>query len=185
MNDYTNVILETVNTPVIKTEALQVKNKEKLNWKTILLNIALFSGIVILLFYWKNSRKKRKSTIQKVANSTPIETVAEAEEKLKAQHHFSFKEELIYLEKIKNNKNPKMFFSVYDNMIKDFENQIVAKSDLSFNSYFEKNYGRQFAEDFKTLSNKISIEKYSPLASEESLEELFSEIKQLFSKIEE
>jgi len=185
MNDYTNVILETVNTPVIKTGVLQVKDKSKFNWKTILLNILLFSGVAFLLFLYKKRRKKRKLIMQKNEASAPVETVAEAEEKLRAQSHFSLREDLQYLERIKDEKEAPKFFTVYDSMVKNFENQINTKYQESLHSYFEKNYGLQFAEDFRTLSKKISIEKYSPIFSEESLEALYLEIHQLFSIIEE
>lgn len=185
VNDYTNVILETVNTPVIKTGVLQVRDKSRLNWKTILLNIGLFSGLAVLLFLYKKQRKKRKLITRKNAVSTPVETVAETEEKLRAQHRFSLKEDLQYLEKMKNEKDSRKFFSAYDDMVKSFENQINTKYGENLNSYIEKNYGHQPAENFRILSKKISIEKYSPIFSDESLEELYSEIRQLFSEIEE
>jgi len=185
VNDYTNVILETVNTPVIKTRVLQVKDKSRLNWKTIFLNIGLFSGLAVLLFLYKKQRKKRKLITRKNAVSTPVETVAETEEKLRAQHRFSLKEDLQYLEKMKNEKDSRKFFSAYDDMVKGFENQINTKYGENLNSYIEKNYGHQPAENFRILSKKISIEKYSPIFSDESLEELYSEIRQLFSEIEE
>ena len=185
VNEYTNTILETVNTPVISTSALQVKEKDKLNWMTIVLNLTLFSGLVFLLFYVRKSFKKRKFALQHISSAKPIETIAEVEQKLKSHHTFSLSDDLNYLENLKNQKDSKKFISAYEEMVKSFEKRIYQKEKLPLNAYFEKNFGAQFVENFKFLSNKISIEKYSPLATDDTLDELYEEIFQLFSKIKE
>jgi len=182
VNEYTNNILETVNSPVITTSALQIKEKNKLNWKTIFLNMGLFFGAAFLLFLVKRSYKKRKFITQN-NSSSPIETIAEAEEKLKSQNRFSLEVELEYLEKLTEQDDSEKFFTAYEDMVKGFENQVVDKDNPNLNSYLENKYGKKTAEEFRMLSNKVFIEKYSPLITEEYLKNLYSEIAQMFSKI--
>lgn len=185
VNEYTNTILETVNTPVIGTNALQIKEKNKLNWKTILLNFSLFFGLIYLFYLLRKRYKKRKKTKLKTNNQSPIETIAEAEEKLRNQQKYSLSDELNYLEKLKDQKDQTAFFETYDELIKNLETTINKEKNQSLEYYFESKYGSLFAEKYKNLSKKISIEKYSPINSDNILDDLYAEIYQLFSDIKE
>ena len=50
VNDYTNTVLETVNTPVLQTHNLKVKDKNRINWKVVFGNLFLLTAFVSLLF---------------------------------------------------------------------------------------------------------------------------------------
>ncbi len=185
VNEYTNTILETVNTPVIGANTLQIKEKNKLNWKIILLNFTLFFGLIFLFYLLRKSYKKRKKAKLKNKKQSPIETIAEAEEKLRGQQQYSLSEELNYLEKLKNQKDQTAFFKAYDELIKNFEDTINKDTNQSLESYFESKYGLHFVEKYKNLSKKISIEKYSPISSDTILDDLYNEIYHLFSHVTE
>ncbi len=182
VNDYTNDILETVNTPIIGTNVLQIKEKDGINWNTIILNITLFSGLAFLLFYLKKSQKKKKLVKPEIVGK-PIQTIAETERILRETQRFSIEDHLQYLEKMRFDRNAKGFFSVYDEMLKDLDNHFVKGVYQSVPQFFEKEFGNQESENYRKLSNKISIDKYSPLLSDEDLDELYSDIRILFSKI--
>ncbi|MDN5423584.1 MAG: BatD family protein, partial [Chryseobacterium sp.] len=59
VNEYTNTLLETVNTPVLKTTTFKVKEKSKFHWNILLTNIAILIGLFIVYLLFKTWQKKR------------------------------------------------------------------------------------------------------------------------------
>lgn len=53
MNEYTNNLLETVNTPVLKTTSFKVKEKSKFHWNILLTNMAILLGLFIVYLLFK------------------------------------------------------------------------------------------------------------------------------------
>lgn len=104
---------------------------------------------------------------------------------MRNQQKYSLSDELNYLEKLKDQKDQTAFFETYDELIKNLETTINKEKNQSLEYYFESKYGSLFAEKYKNLSKKISIEKYSPINSDNILDDLYAEIYQLFSDIKE
>ena len=71
VNDYTNNVLETVNTPVLQTHNLKVKDKNSINWKIVFGNLALMAGFLSLFLIVQKKIKHRKL---KPATVTATET---------------------------------------------------------------------------------------------------------------
>ncbi|WP_228413942.1 BatD family protein [Chryseobacterium sp. CH21] len=57
VNEYTNNLLETVNTPVLKTTSFKVKEKSKFHWSILLTNIAILVSLFIAYLLFKNWQK--------------------------------------------------------------------------------------------------------------------------------
>ncbi|MGC4130423.1 MAG: BatD family protein [Bergeyella sp.] len=182
VNDNISEILETVGTPVIGNSALKEKEKSRFDWKTILLNTAVFTVLAFLIFYLKKARKKRKSAKENIPTE-PIQTIEETERILRQSQKISVEDHLHYLKTLKDNKDSRQFFNVYDELLKDVENQMNEKGFSSFGAYLEQAFGKQESENFRNLSKKIALEKYAPVSADEDLEEFYNEIDILFSKI--
>ena len=60
VNDYTNTVLETVNTPVLQTQNFIVTDKNQINWKIVVGNIALLTSLITLFAVVMRKREKRK-----------------------------------------------------------------------------------------------------------------------------
>jgi len=60
VNDYTNTLLETVDSPVLKTTSFKVKEKSKFNWNVLFVNIAILIGLFIAYMVFKYWQKKTK-----------------------------------------------------------------------------------------------------------------------------
>ena len=59
VNEYTNNLLETVDTPVLKTTSFKVKEKSKFHWNILLTNIVILLGLFIVYLLFKTWQKKR------------------------------------------------------------------------------------------------------------------------------
>lgn len=180
VNDYTNTLINTVNTPIITIN--KTPEKGKLNWVVILLNLSLLSGIIYLLILLKNNRKKKKSAIINTPEE-PIENISETEEKLKSQQEFSIKDSLHYLDILKKENNKEKYFNAYSEFLKETENHINIQFNTQLVPYLETHFGKSATEELKKITTKISIEKYAPVSSPEEIENINSAIQELFSKI--
>ncbi len=57
VNEYTNNLLETVDTPVLKTTSFKVKEKSKFHWNILLTNIAILLGLFVAYLLFKTWQK--------------------------------------------------------------------------------------------------------------------------------
>ncbi|WP_232816070.1 BatD family protein [Chryseobacterium capnotolerans] len=58
VNEYTNNLLETVDTPVLKTTSFKVKEKSKFHWSILLTNIVILLGLFVVYLLFKTWQKK-------------------------------------------------------------------------------------------------------------------------------
>ena len=183
MNEYTNTVLETVNTPVLQTHNLKIKDKNTINWNIVFGNLALLTGFVslfLIVMHRKEKRRlKRKTT---VAPSSSL-SIAETEELLRKNLTYPFAETIEYLKKLKDNKDFTTFFETYDELHREAKKHFSATSDSEFRSILEQTKGQQVAEQYRVLSGKIQIEKFAPFHNEEEITNLYNIINNLYSDI--
>ncbi|HQD44975.1 MAG TPA: BatD family protein [Kaistella sp.] len=181
VNDYTNTVLETVNTPVLQTHNLKVKDKNSINWKVVFGNFALLTAFIAMFFVVVKRREKRKLKPQ-VAEKNFV-SIAETEDLIRKDLNNSVEENIEYLKKLKDNKDFATFFSVYNDLVNETKKRNLIQSESDFRRFLEQNKGQQFADQYRVLSEQIQFERFAPFHSEERIEELFNSISILFSEI--
>ena len=181
VNDYTNTVLETVNTPVLQTQNFIVTDKNQINWKIVVGNIALLTSLITLFAVVMRKREKRKLKPQLL--SKPITTIADTEEMLRKNLSNHFEESIAYLNILKDNKDITNFFSAYDDLHRETKEYYAANTESDFRAFLEQNFGKQLSEQYRALSEQIQIEKYAPFHLEEQVDELYTSIKTLYSDI--
>ena len=181
VNDYTNTVLETVNTPVLQTHNLKVKDKNSINWKVVFGNFALLTAFIAMFFVVVKRREKRKLKPQ-VAEKNFV-SIAETEDLIRKDLNNSVEENIEYLKKLKDNKDFATFFSVYNDLVNETKKRNLIQSESDFRRFLEQNKGQQFADQYRVLSEQIQFERFAPFHSEERIEELFNSISTIFSEI--
>ncbi|MFZ4929733.1 BatD family protein [Chryseobacterium sp. Mn2064] len=182
VNEYTNNLLETVNTPVLKTTSLKVKEKSKFHWNILLTNIAILLGLFVTYLLFKTWQKKRK-LIRETVPSKPLGSVAETEKELRESMKTDINDYFGYLENLKDNSEYEKFFTTLDELDQEVRNQYEQGSVAEFKAFLENHRGSSIAEDYGNLQRKIQMEKYAPIKSEHGLEELLKTIVNLYSQI--
>lgn len=182
VNEYTNNLLETVNTPVLKTTSFKVKEKSKFHWNILLTNIAILLGLFLLYLIFKNWQKKR-ALVRETVSSKPLGSVAETEKEIRELLKTDINDYFGYLENLKDNEEYEKFFVTLEELDQEVRNQYFKGSVTEFKTFLEKHKGASVAEEYSRLQQKIQIEKYSPVKSREGLEELLKTIVNLYSKI--
>lgn len=182
VNEYTNTFLETVDSPVLKTTSFKVKEKSKLNWNIFLTNIAILLGLIIAYFLFKNWQKKR-NIIKEKSTSKPLGSVAETEAEMRQSLKTDIADYFAYLENLKLSAEKQKFFETFEEMDSEVRSQYFQSSKQDFISFLERHNGQDIAEDYQRLLQKVQMEKFSPLTSEESLHDLLSHIVKLYSVI--
>ncbi|KIA82948.1 hypothetical protein OA84_05120 [Kaistella solincola] len=181
VNDYTNNVLETVNTPVLQTKHLKVQEKENINWKIVAGNLALLSTFAMLFFLV--IRKNEKKKLKKTPILQPISSIAETEELIRKKMVNHLEENIQYLKILKDRKDYSTFFSTYEELLREAMAIYGVTDDKAFRSQLEAAKGPYFTEKYRNLSERIQMEKYSPIHSDEEIQELFEAIKTIFSDI--
>ncbi|QOW11734.1 protein BatD [Kaistella flava (ex Peng et al. 2021)] len=181
VNDYTNTVLETVNTPVLQTQNFKVKDKNKIDWKIVIGNLALLMTFISLFLIVLKRREKRKLKPQLI--SSPITTIADTEEVIRKNLNNHFEESIEYLKILKDNKDFTNFFSAYTELNRETKESYYANTDSDFRTILEQTKGQQISEQYRTLSERIQIEKFAPLHSEEQMNDLYNSIHILYSEI--
>ncbi|UKB82782.1 BatD family protein [Chryseobacterium sp. MEBOG06] len=182
VNEYTNNLLETVNTPVLKTTSLKVKEKSKFHWNILLTNIAILLGLFVAYLLFKTWQKKR-TLVRETVPSKPLGSVAETEQEIRELMKTDINDYFGYLENLKDNEEYEKFFVTLDELDQEVRNQYFHGSAGEFKTFLEKYKGSSVAEDYSTMQQKIQMEKYAPVKSQEGLEELLKTIVNLYSQI--
>nr|WP_315029571.1 BatD family protein [uncultured Chryseobacterium sp.] len=182
VNEYTNNLLETVNTPVLKTTSLKVKEKSKFHWNILLTNIVILLGLFIAYLLFKTWQKKR-TLVRETASPKPLGSVAETEKEIRELMKTDINDYFGYLENLKDNGEYEKFFTTLEELDQEVRNQYFQGSVTEFKTFLEKHKGSSIAEDYNRLQQKIQIEKYSPVKTHEGLEELLKTIVNLYSQI--
>lgn len=182
VNEYTNDLLETVNTPVLKTTSFKVKEKSKFHWNILFVNIAVLLGLVLIYFLFKNWQKNRKNTMPEAA-SMPLGSVAETEMEIREQYKAGINEYFSYLENLKDNLEFDRFFQAYDELDQEVRNRFSVSSREAFGDFLDRSYGSAKAAAYYSLLQKIQMEKYAPVKSPEEIDDLLKSIVDLYSSI--
>lgn len=182
VNDYTNTVLETVNTPVLQTTNFKIKDKEKINWKVVAGNLTLLASSIMLFLFVLQRREKKKS-LKPVLISKSTTTIAETEEVIRKNLSNHFEESIEYLKILKDNKDFTNFFMAYDELNRLTKEHHYANTETDFRTFLEQNKGRQVLEQYRVLCEQIQIEKYAPFHSDDQMDDLYNSIHTLYSEI--
>ncbi|MCT2405947.1 BatD family protein [Chryseobacterium antibioticum] len=182
VNEYTNTLLETVNTPVLKTTTFKVKEKSKFHWNILLTNIAILVGLFIVYLLFKTWQKKR-TLVRETTSPKPLGSVAETEKEIRETLKTDINDYFSYLENLKDNGDYEKFFDTLEDMDLDVRKQYFQSPSEDFRTFLESYKGPAVAEEYRNLSQRIQMEKYSPLKSPEGMEELLKAVVNLYSRI--
>ncbi|MBW8523956.1 BatD family protein [Chryseobacterium chendengshani] len=182
VNEYTNTLLETVNSPVLKTTTFKVKEKSRFNWKVLFINAGILLGLFVAYLLFKNWQKKRIIVKEKTAPK-PLGSVAETEKEIRQSLKSDVGDYFTYLENLKDSHRFDQFFATVDELDSEVRNQYFQSSKDDFKQFLEQHLGGSVAERYRNLSQRIQIEKFTPVKSEESIGELLKEIIDLYSQI--
>ncbi|MFC0427084.1 MULTISPECIES: BatD family protein [Chryseobacterium] len=182
VNDYTNTLLETVDSPVLKTTSFKVKEKSKFNWNVLFVNIAILIGLFIAYMVFKYWQKKQ-NIIKEKPSPKPLGSVAETEKEIRESLKTDINDYFAYLENLKVSGDYPKFFETFEEMDADVRSQYFQSSKEDFKVFLERQNGSSVAESYQELLQKVQIEKYSPITSEDSLNELLKDIVKLYSLI--
>lgn len=182
VNEYTNNLLETVDTPVLKTTSFKVKEKSKFHWNILLTNIAILLGLFVVYLLFKTWQKKR-TLVRETVSQKPLGSVAETEKEIRQSLKTDINDYFGYLENLKDNGDYEKFFVTLEEMDQEVRNQYSQGSVMAFKTFLEKNNGSLIAEEYGKLQQKIQMEKYSPVKSADGIDELLKIIVNLYSQI--
>ena len=180
VNDYTNIVLETVNTPVLQTHNLKIKNKDKINWKIVAGNLGLMVAVLSLFVVLRKRQEKKKVKPQQLRSSISI---AETEEIIRKKIGHQFDENIEYLKILKENNDFETFFTAYHELNNETKNFFSVTNESEFRNYLEQNKGAHVAEQYRILSEKIQIEKYAPFHTAEHIDLILEAIISFYNEI--
>ena len=180
VNDYTNIVLETVNTPLLQTHNLKIKNKDKINWKIVAGNLGLMVAVLSLFVVLRKRQEKKKVKPQQLRSSISI---AETEEIIRKKIGHQFDENIEYLKILKENKDFETFFTAYQELNNETKNFFSVTNESEFRNYLEQNKGAHVAEQYRILSEKIQIEKYAPFHTAEHIDLILEAIISFYNEI--
>ncbi|WP_277110550.1 BatD family protein [Chryseobacterium taklimakanense] len=182
VNDLTNEVLETVNTPIIETEQYKIHNKSKLNWKTLFANyslIALFLGLIVFFI----SGLKKMNSLKPKTEKISLGSIAETEAALRSEIAVDVDAAVSFFEKLIEEERYGEFFNAFFSFDNDVKSQVFRKYKTSLKEHFENHKGQQVSEDYRNLIHTFEIEKYAPVHTKEHLLQLLAQIKSLYSQI--
>ncbi|MCD9616774.1 BatD family protein [Chryseobacterium gleum] len=182
VNEYTNNLLETVNTPVLKTTSFKVKEKNKIHWNILLTNIAILISLFVAYLLFKNWQKKR-TLVRENVPSKPLGSVAETEKEIRELMKTDINDYFGYLENLKDNGEYEKFFVTLEELDEEVRSQYFKGSASEFRTFLETHKGSLIAEEYGKLQQRVQMEKYNPVKSAEALEELLKTIVNLYSQI--
>lgn len=182
VNEYTNNVLETVDSPVLKTNHLIVKEKKRINWKALTINTFILSALFLCFLLFKNFKKSSDKNMLSSSEKN-VTNIAEKEKEIKKHHQIETADFFNYLQVVLDKNDFDGFFKTVEDLDEKVRKQhsIVEKAD--FAKFIESTFGRTVSDQYRNLSQKISIEKYAPLRIPEQMNELLNEIKEVYSVI--
>ncbi len=185
VNEYTNTVLEKVDSPVMSTQKLKVKEHKKISWLVIFGNLFIVGvGAMIFLYFNKKIKdKKREDLDKKKIASQPIVTIAETEAMLKNNVSFDVDSHFNYLQKMIDEGNASKFFEGFEDLKSDADQYCKTKYSSDFKDYLKLNFGQSESEKFNQLISKVNIEKYSPYSTKENQTEILKEIEEVYNKL--
>lgn len=182
VNEYTNTFLETVNTPVLKTTSFKVKEKNKFHWNVLFVNIAILLSLFVVYLLFRNWKRKRRLN-KKIEPVEPVGSVAETEKEIRERLKTDINDYFSYLENLKDKEDFQKFFQTLDELDTEVRSQYFQSSVEDFTDFLEKYKGSAIAEQYRSLTQKIQIEKYAPVKSSDAIDILLRAIVNLYSQI--
>lgn len=182
VNEYTNNLLETVDTPVLKTTSFKVKEKDKFHWNILLINVLILLGLFGAYLILRNWRRKQRKN-EKAAPADSLGSVAETEEKIRESMKSDINDYFSYLENLKDSGDYQRFFQTADELDAEVRKQYQQDSSETMRVFLESYKGTVIAEEYRNLLQKIQIEKYAPVKSAEALDDLLTGIVNFYSQI--
>lgn len=181
VNEYTNNVLETVNTPIIETSAYKVKEDNTLSWKPLLSNYILIAVTLALglLFYTFLRRVNRQ---QPKTLSKDLGSVKETEEILREQLLVGPSEFLQSAKSSAEAGDKNGFFENIEELDKAVDQRITRKEGKGLKAYLSETFGESFLEEYRSFREKIRIEKFAPTESRDSLMDLYSDAERIYTK---
>jgi len=135
------------------------------------------------LIWCLNIGKKKQNIIKEKPSPKPLGSVAETEKEIRESLKTDINDYFAYLENLKVSGDYPKFFETFEEMDADVRSQYFQSSKEDFKVFLERQNGRSVAENYQELLQKVQIEKYSPITSEDSLNELLKDIVKLYSLI--
>ena len=182
VNDYTNDFLETVDSPVLKTTAFKVKEKKKFNWNILLVNTGVLIALIVAFFSFRKWQRKQRLVVENVEGKS-LGSVAETEAEIRERLKTDVSDYFSYLKSLKNEQNYDAFFSTVSELDEEVRSEYFNNEGGSFITFLENYKGHSVAEEYENLQQQIQMEKYSPVRSEQSIDDLYKDIINLYSKI--
>ncbi len=182
VNEYTNNVLETVDSSVLKTNHLKLKEKNSINWKALSINAFIMSVLFMGFLVFKNIQKNNEKNI-KNSSGKSITNIAEEEIKIKNHLQVDSSDYFNYLQIMLEKSDYESFFKTVEDLDKNMREQFSIQGKDDFPKFLENKFGRAVSDQYRNLSQKISIEKYAPFRLPEQMNDLFHEIKELYSVI--
>lgn len=182
VNEYTNNVLEKVDSPVISTEKLKMKEHKDISWMVIFGNLMIIgSGALIFVYFNKKIKEKKKENLdKKKIASKPIVTIAETEDLLRNENTFDIDSHLNYLRKMIAENNAKRFYDGFEVLKSEADKYYRSKNLMVFADYLKHNFGLSAVEKYNQLNTKVNIERYSPFSSEDKQLEILKEIEEVY-----
>lgn len=185
VNEYTNNVLEKVDSPVISTQKLKIKEHKKIDWFVIFGNLLIVGiGAILFLFFNKKIKDKKKQDLdKKKISSQPIITIAETEAMLKKNVSFDVDAHFNYLRNTIEKGEIKQFFKGFEELKTEADHYCKTKYSSDFKDYLKLNFGQIESEKYNQLITKINIEKYSPYSTKDNQTEILKEIEEVYNKL--
>ncbi len=183
VNDYTNTVLERVDSPVLKTTTLKVDENSGFNWKTIWMNV----GIIVLglagVLLFRRIKRNRTASGTPEHKTGSLGSVQETENELRAAHQVEIQDHIAYLKTMKNTPESELIFSSVAELDAEVQKQHGVSSSEELRAVIQQKYGDQLAEDYRLLQQKIQLERYVPVHTGESLQDLVETAVNFYSQI--
>ena len=184
VNEYTNNVLEKVDSPVLSTQKLKVKEHKKMSWMVIFGNLFIIGvGALAFMYFNRKMKEKKKIDLEKRNKaSQPIVNIAETEAMLRSKSTFDLQSHLDYLNRTVDEEKTK-FFDGVEKLRADADEYCRARFNSDFSQYLKANFGMSDDEKYKHLMTQVAVEKYSPYSSATKRSEILTEIKEVYNKI--
>ncbi|WP_294220031.1 BatD family protein [uncultured Chryseobacterium sp.] len=182
VNEYTNTFLETVNTPVLKMTSFKVKEKNKFHWNILFTNIAILLALFIAYLGFKTWQRKKRS-VKETAIPQSIGSIAETEQEIRENLKTDVNDYFSYLENLKDNSDYEKFFQTFEELDREVRKQYSEDASADFVKSLEYQNGPAVTEEYRSLIQRVQIEKYAPVKSSDAIDELLIAIVNLYSRI--
>lgn len=182
VNEYTNNVLDRVDSPVMNTKKLKIEEHKTVNWYGIIGNllIVIFGSVFFGFIFKRYKEKKKKEAEKKNLPIAPIVNIEETEALLRNKKKFDTESYFIYLQKILEENDSAKFFQAFEELKSDADRYCRDHYSKSFADYLQSDFGNTYTEKYDQLITMITVERYSPFSSKEKQIELFDEIKEVY-----